>query len=42
MEVVSVMWGRCGTHEGGECDVGGAGVGPMEVVNIMWGWCGCY
>ena len=22
MEVVSMMWGRCWTHGGGECDVG--------------------
>ena len=22
MEVVNIMWGRCGTHGGGEYDVG--------------------
>ena len=30
MEVVNIMWGRCGTHEGGEYDVG--------QVWVAWRW----
>ena len=42
MEVVSIMWGRCGTHGGYEYYVGQGWVLFIEVVSMMWGRCGSH
>ena len=43
MEVVNIMWGWCGTHDGGyEYYVGQGWVLFIEVVSMMWGRCGSH
>ena len=40
--MVSVMWGRCGTHGGGEYYVGLVWVLLRWSVGMMWGWGGTH